>query len=362
VDGIEAPARVQVRDLVIVIPAYQPTSILVELVRAVRPADWRAVVVVDDGSGPAYRTVFEELSRMTHVQVVPHAINLGKGSALKTGINFVLCKYPETVGIITMDADGQHDPRDVRTIAERFTESTETLILGARSFSPDTPLRSRIGNQITRRVMRSVVGQSLSDTQTGLRAIPRALLLRMLKVSASGYEFELEMLLAVKHLGVRVQEMAIRTIYEPGNPTSHFQPLRDSMRIYFVLLRFAGIGALTAILDNVTFAVLFALTGRIALAQIAARLVAGTFNYTTVRNAVFLSEERHAVLLPRYLVVLVGNAALSYAGIEILHGRFGTAVVPAKLIVETLLFLASFAVQRDFVFTRRPGSRRVVSN
>jgi glycosyltransferase involved in cell wall biosynthesis/2-polyprenyl-3-methyl-5-hydroxy-6-metoxy-1,4-benzoquinol methylase len=348
-----------VQDLVVVIPAYQPNSTLVELVRAVHPQEWQSVVVIDDGSGVRYQAVFDELAGIPGVQVVPHAINLGKGSALKTGINFALCRYPRTAGIITMDADGQHHPGDVRAIAERFAESPETLILGARTFSGDIPLRSRIGNQITRRIMRAVVGQSLTDTQTGLRAIPRPLLMRMLKVPASGYEFELEMLLAVKHLGVRVVELPIRTIYEPGNPTSHFQPLRDSMRIYFVLLRFAGIGAMTAVLDNLTFGLLFFWTGRILLAQIGARLVGGSFNYATVRSAVFLSEERHAVLLPRYLLVLIANASLSYAGIEVLHYKFGAPVVPAKLVVETLLFLASFAVQRDFVFTRRPSPASV---
>jgi SAM-dependent methyltransferase/putative flippase GtrA len=114
---------------------------------------------------------------------------------------------------------------------------------------------------------------------------------------------------------------------------------------------------LTALLDNLTFAFLFFWTGRILIAQIGARLVAGSFNYARVRSAVFLSEESHAVLLPRYLLVVIANASLSYAGIRILHGYFGAPVLPAKLVVETLLFLASFAVQRDFVFTRRPGAK-----
>jgi len=339
--------------IVIVIPAYRPNSTLLEIVEALAPADWLAVVVVDDGSGAEFRPVFDSLARLEHVDLVPHAINLGKGSALKTGINFALCRYPDAEGVITMDADGQHDPADACIVAERFRRSPDALVLGVRSFEDGIPLRSRIGNQITRRAMRAFVGQNLSDTQTGLRAIPRAFLTSMLRVPASGYEFELEMLLAVKHLGIEVVEQPIRTIYQPGNPTSHFHPLRDSMRIYFVLLRFAWIGALTAIIDNLTFYLLFMATGGLLPAHVGARLAAMLFNYATVRKAVFLSEERHKVVLPRYLMVVALNGALSYAGIRLLNAYFGVNVLPAKIAVEALLFVANFVIQRDFVFTRR---------
>ncbi len=350
--------RATTDDLAIVIPAYRPNASLIDLVSALNPPEWRAVVIIDDGSGPDYAGVFDTLAKMPYVDVVPHAVNLGKGSALKTGINFALCRYREAVGVITMDADGQHDPHDARKLAARFKETPDALVLGVRNFEGQIPWRSRIGNTVTRRMMQAVVGQNLTDTQTGLRAIPREFLNRLLKVPASGYEFELEMLLAVKHLGMQVVEQPIRTIYEPGNPTSHFQPLRDSMRIYFVLLRFAWIGALTAVIDNLTFYLLFLATGRILAAQLGARIVAGLFNYSTVRSAVFLSDQRHQVLLPRYLLVVAANAGLSYAGIRLLHGWLQVDVLPAKIAIEALLFVANFLLQRDFVFTRQPSSMK----
>jgi putative flippase GtrA len=171
-------------------------------------------------------------------------------------------------------------------------------------------------------------------------------------VPAAGYDFELEMLIAAKHQGIRIVEQPIRTTYEPGNPTSHFHPLRDSMRIYFVLLRFSGISLITAALDNLTFFLVFHAFGSIAIAQASGRIAALLFNYRAVRRAVFFSDERHRVLLPRYLALVAANALISYTGIRILTSVSSIGVFPAKILIESMLFLANFTIQRDFIFTR----------
>ena len=212
---------------VLLIPAYQPGQALVDIVRELTGTMFAAIVVVDDGSGPNYRSIFDRLLRFDTVHVLRHAVNLGKGAALKTGINFILLEYPDLAGVVTADADGQHDPADILSVACRFMVSPKALVLGTRTFASDVPLRSRLGNSITRYAMRLAVGHRLSDTQTGLRAIPRGLLERLLRVAAPGYEFELEMLIAARHPALEVVEQSIRTIYNPGNPSSHFQPLRD---------------------------------------------------------------------------------------------------------------------------------------
>jgi putative flippase GtrA len=173
---------------------------------------------------------------------------------------------------------------------------------------------------------------------------------RMLSVPAAGYEFELEMLIAAKHLGFRVIEQPIRTIYEPGNPTSHFEPLRDSMRIYFALLRFGMISMLTAVLDNLLFYAFFHASGNIGASLFGARLIALGFNYALVRKAVFLSREQHRIALPRYLVLAAANVALSYSLILFLSSNLAFPVMTAKIAVESVLFIANFAIQRDFVF------------
>jgi glycosyltransferase involved in cell wall biosynthesis len=337
----------------VLIPAYQPGPALVEVVRSLGESGFTAIVVLDDGSGREYAGIFEQVERFDRVRVIRHAVNLGKGAALKTGMNYALVEYPELAGIVTADADGQHDAEDVCRVARRFAERPEALVLGARAFAGYVPLRSRLGNSITRSILRLVVGHRLTDTQTGLRAIPRGLMERMLSVPASGYEFELEMLIAAKHLAVEVIEQPIQTIYGEGNPTSHFEPLRDSMRIYFVLLRFGFISMLTAGLDNVAFYVLFQASGVVGASLFGARVLALAFNYTAVRRAVFLSKEQHRIVLPRYLLLAAANICLSYALISFLTGIAAWRVMPAKISVETFLFIANFAIQRDFVFASR---------
>ena len=334
------------------IPAYQPEPVLIEIVRSLGGGGFAAVVVIDDGSGPDYAWIFEQV-RDAGVKVIRHAVNLGKGAALKTGMNDLLVEYPGLAGIVTVDADGQHDPADVARVAHCFAENPEALVLGAREFSGHVPLRSRLGNSITQTVMRVVAGQRLGDTQTGLRAIPRMLVERMLKVPAPGYEFELEMLIAAKHLGFDVIEVPIQTIYEAGNPTSHFEPLRDSMRIYFVLLRFGFISMMTACLDNLFFYLFFRAWGVVGASLFGARAIALAFNYAAVRRAVFLSREQHKIVLPRYLLLALANICLSYALITFLAGYFGVSVIAAKISVESVLFIGNFAIQRDFVFARR---------
>lgn len=337
----------------VLIPAYQPGNALIEMVLALTCSGLTDIVVVDDGSGLDYAWVFERLSYFEGVRVIRHAVNLGKGAALKTGLNYAMVEYPGVAGIVTADADGQHDPADVCRVARRFAEKPASLVLGARAFAGPVPLRSRFGNSITRTVMRLVAGQRISDTQSGLRAIPRGLAERILRVPASGYEFELEMLIAAKQLGVALLEEPIRTIYAPGNTTSHFEPLRDSMRIYFVLLRFGFISMLTAGLDNLLFYTFFRGSGVVALSLLGARLIALAFNYTAVRQAVFFSREQHGVVLPRYLLLAAANICLSYALISFLTMILSMAVMPAKIAAETFLFIANFTLQRDFVFARR---------
>jgi glycosyltransferase involved in cell wall biosynthesis len=342
----------------LLIPAYQPGVALIDIVGSLAGAGFAAIVVVDDGSGPEYAPIFAQISSFEGLKVVRHAVNLGKGAALKTGMNFALVEYPGISGVVTADADGQHHPEDVLRVARRFAEQTKALVLGARAFAGPVPLRSRLGNSITQAAMRVVAGQRLSDTQTGLRAIPRRLAERMLSVPAAGYEFELEMLIAAKHLGFEVIEEPIRTIYEAGNPTSHFEPLRDSMRIYFVLLRFGFIALITAGLDNLIFFVFYRICGIVALSLIGARVIALAFNYAAVRRTVFLSREHHRIVFPRYLVLAVANVCVAYAMISFLSGVLSVGVITAKISVESCLFIANFAIQRDFVFARRDGTIR----
>ena len=346
----------------ILIPAYRPAACLIDLVRELAARGMPAILVVDDGSGAEFRGVFDQVAELPNVQVLRHSVNLGKGAALKTGINHAQCEFPELRGVVTADADGQHHPADIERVAARLLENPDALVLGARTFDDAVPLRSRFGNLLTRRLMQVLIGAKLQDTQTGLRGIPVGMFARLLRVEARGYEFELEMLIAARQLGVRVVEEPIRTIYEPGNQSSHFNPLTDSMKIYFVLLRFSSVSLLSAVLDNLVFYLVWKRTGFILESQIAARVASVIFNYAMVRKTVFASREGNEVLLPKYLLLVVTSGTASYLGIRFLTGRFGVNAMPAKILVETLLFFVNFLIQRMFVFREgKAGTGRFFS-
>ena len=342
---------------VVLIPAYRPSAGLVDLVRDLSARGMPAILLVDDGSGPEFRDIFDQAAQFPGVQVLRHAVNLGKGAALKTGINHALCVFPGLIGIVTADADGQHHPEDIERVAASLREHPDALVLGSRTFDADVPLRSRFGNILTRKLMQTLIGGKLQDTQTGLRGIPAALAARLLRVDARGYEFELEMLIAARQSGVALVEVPIRTIYQPGNQSSHFNPLTDSMKIYFVLLRFSSVSLMAALLDNLIFYLVWKRTGHILGAQVVARLGSVVFNYSMVRARVFASREAHQVLLPKYLLLVVSSGTASYLGIQFLNTRLGVTAMPAKLFVETLLFFVNFAVQRMFIFHGREGNR-----
>jgi putative flippase GtrA len=340
----------------VLIPAYRPEDLLVELVRTIAQSHAGPIIVVDDGSGPEFADRFCEIERIAGVHLVRNAVNLGKGAALKAGINHFLCAFPNLVGLVTADADGQHAAEDILRVGDQLAAHPGSVILGIRQFDSRVPLRSRLGNSISRALVRLLIGQRLSDTQTGLRGIPRSLLPHLLRISVSGYDFELEMLITAKHLAYPMREESVRTIYLDGNRASHFNPILDSTRIYFILLRFSTLSLLTALVDNIVFFTAFHFTGGIAQSQIVARLASIVFNYSFARRLVFLSKQNHRVVLPKYLLLVLCSGLLSYSLIRLLTSAFGMHVMPAKLLAEGLIFIANFTIQRDFVFTRRDSA------
>jgi len=343
----------------VVVPAFEPSEALVDLVAQLQGvADVHAVVVVDDGSGAEYAATFERVKRFENVRLLRHAVNLGKGAALKTGINECLCDCPDAV-IVTADADGQHLMDDIRRVAHVGRIRRDALVLGVRDFRGDVPLRSRLGNWLTRHILRLVLGYMLLDTQTGLRVLPASLARHVMKLASRGYEFELDMLIACKHLSVPIVQARIETVYLKQNASSHFNPLLDSMRIYFALLRFAVSSLTTSVLDNLAFALLYWISfaalpveAALLVSQAGARLIAGAYNYAAVKRVVFASRARHTRALPKYLLLVTIAGATSYLLMSYLIVKEGMSVLAAKVLAESLLFLPNFVIQRDLVFFR----------
>lgn len=334
---------------VIVIPAYEPSTLLAELVEQLS-ADGRAIVVVNDGSSAPSAATFAAVASMPNVVVLAHAVNLGKGQALKTAFNYVLLNAPaDCVGVVTADADGQHLAGDVRRVAERLESGSETLVLGSRAFEGRVPLRSRFGNVFTRGVFRLLIGRALTDTQTGLRGIPRAFLPELVQVEAGRYEFELEMLVRATRRRMTIEELPIATVYG-SFAQSHFSPLRDSLRIYFVFLRFLALSLVTAAIDYTVFAIVYVAGASILASFVAARLVAGAFNFTANRTVVFRSRGGVPVEAGKYALLVAALMAVSYVLVTVLVRVLGVNVFLAKILAEGGLFFTSFALQNLVVF------------
>ncbi|MBI2218552.1 MAG: glycosyltransferase family 2 protein [Candidatus Rokubacteria bacterium] len=229
---------------VIVIPAFQPGAPLIATATGLRARLAAPLVVVDDGSGPGFVDVFRAVSTLPGVTVLAHTTNRGKGRALRTAMQHVLAVHPAAIGVVTADADGQHAVEDIAAVAGVLCARPDTLVLGSRRFGPGVPVSNRLGNTCARWALRLITGRSVSDAQTGLRAIPRGLLPALVRLRGARYDFEMEVLLWACARRVEIDEQPIRTIYA-GAP-SHFDPVLDSARIVRATVRFAVTSALGA--------------------------------------------------------------------------------------------------------------------
>lgn len=333
------------------IPAYKPSVNVIEVVQSLLDSDiFQSIICVDDGSGIEFCHIFEKLNSLG-VTILCHAVNLGKGNALKTGINYIALNYPETIGAVTLDADGQHTAKDCIAVAKALNSNRRQLVLGVRLFNAATvPLRSKFGNIVTRYVTRFFAGVDVSDTQTGLRGIPTFIFASLLKLKSGGYDFELDMLMTACDQKVSILEVPIETVYIDNNASSNFNPFWDSVRIYMVFLRFNISAFFTFILDFVVFWIVFAVSSSIGLSIVFARLCAGLFNYTVNRSVVFKSSRRHAEAMSLYFATVLVMGLIAYYGIAEITKTTGINVYIAKVMVESVLFVFSFIIQRDFVF------------
>jgi putative flippase GtrA len=338
--------------VVLVIPAHQPDAALPDLVAQVMRdpgGNIRSAVVVDDGNEKDCARTFDQLSGIPHVTVLRHGVNLGVGAALKTAYNHVLVHHPNAVGVVSADADLQHAPEDIVNVAKALAAHPHHVVLGVRSFGGDVPFRSRFGNIVTRYVFRLFTGYKIRDTQTGLRGLPLAACGRNLRVELNGFDYQLECLLRAREPFLQVP---VQTIYLNENRSSHFNPVRDSMRIYFLFLRYCGSSILATAVDWSVFYPVFFLSGSPALAQVSGRAAAVCANFFVLKNVVFRSGVPLMAALAKYLALVAGAGFLSYTMLQFLHLRFGFPIPIAKIVAESLLFLGNFSIQRDLIFTR----------
>lgn len=351
-------------EIPVIIPAYEPDEKLIVLLQHLQEAGIAHIVVVDDGSGSDYRTLFERAEAMEGCIVLTHTVNLGKGRALKTAFNYCLMQYPDMAGCVTADSDGQHTPKDILACMKKLWDNPDALILGCRNFdAKDVPARSSFGNKCTRKVLQYLIGISVSDTQTGLRAIPSSFMETLMNVKGERFEFETNMLIETKNRNIPIQEVPVETIYIEENKTSHFNPIKDSIRIYMIFGKFLFSSLSSSVLDLLLFhffcQVLQGASGflqdlpYIVGATIMARIISAIYNFLINYKVVFKSRANMAATAVKYCLLAICQMLCSAFLVNGLFSLFGGYEVAVKMPVDVFLFFLSFVIQREFVYRKK---------
>ena len=205
-------------DVTIVLPSLNPDEKFLGVVKGLVEEGFADIVIVNDGSDADHVTWFEQAAAMPGTHVLVHEVNKGKGRALKDAFAFVAEHRPNSKGVVTIDGDGQHLRKDIVACAKAMLEHEDKVIMGCRDFNaPDIPARSRGGNKFTSRLFKYGCGIVLSDTQTGLRAIPKQYLKDFCDIKGERFEYETNMLLQMKRKGIEFMEVSIAPVYEGEN-------------------------------------------------------------------------------------------------------------------------------------------------
>lgn len=342
-------------NIILIIPAYKPETSMLNVLKNLERFQ---VIVVDDGSGEHYKSIFNEAKLIKNVTLLRHYLNKGKGAALKTAFEYILLNHPSCQGVITLDADGQHHTDDVQNVIEVFKKKPHNLILGCRKFDEDVPLRSKIGNKVTKYVFKFFVGFTLSDTQTGLRAIPIHLLPNLLRIKSNRYDYELSMLIVARDMHVEFTEIPILTIYENNNKGSHFNPLLDSMRIYFTFIRYSSTSLISAAIDFFVFTVFFYIAHNILLSIILSRTISGYIQFKLAKSFVFKDKKKYWLQIFKFALLLVSNTYIVYFFIHTMNNYFGFNVIFMKLAIEAILFFMNFYIQKSIIFKHKINLKR----
>ena len=335
----------------ILIPAYKPDDKLVALTNQLLTHDDLKLVVVDDGSGEAFRPIFDTLDK--RVTLISYPVNKGKGGALKTGIRYIMDHMPECERLVTADADGQHRYADIRKVLDKSEEMPGALVLGSRAFDGDVPLRSRFGNSITRQVFAIASGVKIRDTQTGLRGFDRDGMRLFVDVPGDRYEYEINMLLTAARAEMPIYEVTIETVYLNDNESSHFNPLKDSLRIYACILKFACSSLICFGIDYVLFQLLRTFIPLTWVSNLLARIVSASVNFTLNKKVVFKGNEKTLPAILKYTVLAVFIYLIDTAVLALLYEKLGWSRYVVKIISGLLGYLISFPVQGRVVYRKQ---------
>ncbi len=235
---------------VVIIPAYNPDVRLEVLVEKLHEYGF-GILVVNDGSREEYRSVFNRISEKATIVNIEK--NGGKGGALKCGMRELLKFFPDCKRFITADADGQHKPEDIVRVRDELRQGSE-FVLTVRNFRGDIPARSRFGNDLSRVIYTVLTGHYFRDNQSGLRGFKTEHTEWLTRVGGEKYDYEMNMLYVADKQAIPITTIMIEALYIDGNSSSHFDPIRDTLRIYKRLFKSAWVSfAVLGMVEQLVF-------------------------------------------------------------------------------------------------------------
>lgn len=340
----------------VIIPAYNPDEELFLKFAKEVVANFSKIVVIDDGSKEECASTFSKIEQLDEkIKILKHSVNLGKGRALKTAFNFVLNEYKDCVGVVAADCDGQHGIEDVIKCAKTLQEKPSSLIIGVRDFNKkDVPFKSRYGNKITRLIFKLFIGLSIKDTQTGLRALSTELMKKFLATNGERYEYETNMLIECKEHNIPIEQVPISTIYIEKNQTSKFNPIKDSLSIYKLFGKYIISAVSSFVIDVILFNIFLLLLNKyevpnsIIIATVVARILSSLYNFKVNAKMVFKNMSNKSLI--KYIILVLIQMLVSAFCVN-----YASTIVPInvtfiKIIVDIVIFMVNFVVQREIVF------------
>ena len=352
----------------VVLPSLDPDEKLIAVVDGLLEYGFSDIILINDGSKQENLHYFTDLAAQhPEITLLHHEVNKGKGAALKNAFRWFLNNRPEGFGVVTVDGDNQHHPADTRACCEHMRK-TGHAVLGCRDFNQeDVPARSSFGNKTTSMIFKIFVGMTISDTQTGLRALPRDVVEQLVDVYGDRFEYETNMLLAFKTKGIDFDEVKIRTVYIEENKSSHFRVIHDSWRIYKLILahffRYTVSSIVSFVVDSSAVFLLTKLLSGIwvdpllsGAATVGARAISSLLNFFMNKKLVFQAEvstgrsmlRYYALAIPQLLVQWLLNQGI-YTLFSIGESQAGLRTL-IHILVMTVLFIVSFTIQQRWVF------------
>ena len=193
-------------------------------------------------------------------------------------------------------------------------------------------------------------GLKISDTQTGLRVMSKEVATYLLNVKGERYEYETNVLLATKRLDISITEEKIGTIYLNNNKESHFNPIKDSIEIYKLFMKYIISSLSSFILDILLFTIFIKLTNEVITSSVISRIISSIYNFLINKNLIFKNSDNKSII--KYYLLVIIQLAISTTITQVLNNCIKLNIVIIKILVDTFIFIINFVIQREIVFKK----------